>query len=75
MISDRDERSETHHRRSTGTRDFDAQIFRLRRQAEAYRALADVAASNAAWKTYLGLAADYDDLADRAEKALTSTRS
>jgi hypothetical protein len=52
------------------TFELGARINRLRRKAEEYRALADVAETDAARKSYAGLAADFDDLADRAEQTL-----
>jgi hypothetical protein len=71
MATDREELS-TLNRRSSSTTDFPAQIKRWRRQAAMYRLLAAVAKSGIARSSYIGLAADYDDLALRAEETLTS---
>jgi hypothetical protein len=56
--------------RTAGVRD---QIIRWRRQAEQYRILASVSKTEAAYLSYLNLAADYDDLAERLEETLGAT--
>ncbi len=57
------------------TIDFSAQISRWRRQAEEYRVLAEVAKTAVARKSYAGLAADYDELATRAEETLVAAKA
>ena len=72
MTADRRQPSERNHRLISRTTDFRAHIDRWRRQAEEYRILADAAETDVARKSYSGLAADYDGLADRAEEILAA---
>jgi hypothetical protein len=68
MSVDRDEPADINHRIPSRTFDLSARINRLRRKAEEYRTLADAAKTDVAHESYVALAADYDDLADRAEE-------
>ncbi len=75
MASQPDPKNQSNHLTPNRAIDLTSHVTRLRRLAEEYRVLADVARTDGARQSYIGIASDYDDLAGLAEETLIASNS